>query len=281
MNKRAHLALLLGALWPTPASSAEPVQPARQLNQKAKFSPSGEKAPKAPTGANGHGEIPELAIARSRVLLEDLVPMVSSEIAEIDLGPTPVPGSSRLIKREDVLLALSEAGADKLAKLPKVVRVVRKTKQLSVVQQEKLARDAAAKSTLSRGATFAGAKPKAAISVPDGYDAVTLDVPRPPRREGKHSVTATMTFLAGDEVVAKVPLQVELKLSKEAAVPDVKKGEKVLLVVKRGLIEIRASASAQADADVGEMVKVTVNDSGKVLKGLVKSASPAIVLETP
>ena len=122
-------------------------------------------------------------------------------------------------------------------------------------------------------------RPKGTVSVPAGFDALDLDIPKPPRREGKHVTTATLTLRQGQEVLAKVPVTLELALGPEAAKPDLKKGEKVTFVIRRGQVEIRAAATANTDADVGDPVQVTVTQSSKVLKGKLTGQSPAVVEE--
>lgn len=224
-------------------------------------------------------EVKERALTSQRVLLSDVVDGAPADLADIDLGPTPAPGSSRLIKREDIDAALENEADRKRVKLKSAVRIVRKTRSLATTDLEKLAKDAVNQSSLPKGATLVGAKPKSSVKVPDGYDDVAIELGKFPRREGKHTASATLVFKQGDEVVAKVSVPVDFKLGPEAAVADVKKGEKVSFLVRRGQIEIRAMATANADADVGDAVQVTVSDSGKVLKGRVSSANPAIVLE--
>lgn len=231
------------------------------------------------TSDAGAAEVKERAVTSARVLLSDVVDGAPADLAEIDLGPTPAPGSSRLIKREDIDAALDNEADRKRVKLKSAVRVVRKTKALATTDLEKLATAAVKATTLPKGATLVGAKPKSSVKVPDGYDTVDIELGKFPRREGKHTASATLVFKQGDDVVAKISLPVDFKLGPEAAVADVKKGEKVSFLVRRGQIEIRAMATANADADVGDTVQVTVSDSGKVLKGRVSSANPAVILE--
>jgi hypothetical protein len=224
-------------------------------------------------------DVKERAVSSQRVLLSDVVDGAPADLAGIDLGPTPAPGSSRLIKREDIDAALDSEADRKRVKLKSSVRVVRKTKSLATTDLEKLASSAVKASKLPKGASLVGAKPKASVKVPDGFDSVGIELGKFPRREGKHTASATLVFKQGDEVVAKVAVPVDFKLGPEAAVADVKKGEKVSFLVRRGQIEIRAMATANADADIGDSVQVTVSDSGKVLKGRVSSTNPAIVVE--
>jgi len=223
--------------------------------------------------------VKERALSRQRVLLSDVVDGAPADLATIDLGPSPAPGSSRLIKRDEIDAALANDSDRKRVKFSSAIRVVRKTKPLSAVELEKLTTAAIKALSLPKGATFVAARPKSAVRVPDGFDTIDVEMARFPRREGKHSTTVTLVLRQGDDILAKVPVSVDFKLGPQAAIADVKKGEKVQFIVRRGQIEIRAIASANADADVGDLVQVTVSDSGKVLKGRLTSQNPALVME--
>jgi hypothetical protein len=224
-------------------------------------------------------EVKERALTSQRVLLSDVIDGAPADLADIDLGPTPAPGSSRLIKREDIDAAIDNAADRKRVKLKNPIRVVRKTKTIATTELEKLTLAAVKASTLPKGAVLVGAKPKSSAKVPDGFDSVDIELGKFPRREGKHTASSMLVFKQGDTVLAKVAVPVDFKLGPEAAIADVRKGEKVSFLVRRGQIEIRAMATANGDADIGDTVQVTVSDSGKVLKGRVSSANPAIVLE--
>lgn len=222
--------------------------------------------------------VPERSLSKPRVVLSDVLPDAPAELAGIDLGPAPAPGSTRLIKREELVEALPKDAPKKL-KLPEAVRISRKTQKLGPVDLEQLSSDAIARVTLPRGVTVIGFHPKQSVTVPAGRDSVRIELPKLPRREGKLTTNATLTLLQGESELAKITVAVELKLGPEAAIPDVKKGGKVTLVIRRGLVEIHASASANHDADVGEPIAVTIADSGKVLKGRLSSADPPTVME--
>ncbi len=229
-------------------------------------------APKAKT--------PETALARSRVILCDVAPKAPADLCDTDLGATPAPGSSRLISRDEVVAALPEGTPTKGWTIPASTRIVRKTKTVAPVELEKIVRRAAAATGLPRGASLAAVRAKAAVTVPDGWDAVSIEVPRPPRKSGKHLSTATLVLSEGESVLIKVPVPIELNLPKAAAQPDVKKGSRVSFVVSRGSIEIKASATATQDADVGDTFNVAL-ESGKVVKAKLESKDPAVATEAP
>jgi len=230
------------------------------------------------TAAKPKNATPALELSRSRVLLSDLVAAAPEELAELDLGAAPAPGSSRLITRDDVLAALPEGTDPKSLKIPASTRVVRKTKKLAPTALEQMTRDAVSATGLPRNGALTAVRPRATVSVPDGWDAVRVEVPKPPRKSGKHLTTATLVFTEGEGVLHKVPVPIEMMLPKSAAIPDVKKGSKLTLLIERGAIQIKASVTAAADADVGEEVGVVLENK-KVLRARVESSDPPTAVE--
>lgn len=223
--------------------------------------------------------VKEKAVSSSRITVGDLIENVPGEIADIDLGPAPQPGSTRLLKRDEIKAALPP-GTKNVA-IPKEIRVSRKTKQLKVTDIEKLTTTAIQEAGLPKGVTLKAVKPRAAVTVPDGFDDVRVELPRLPRREGKVTTTANLYFSQDDDDLAKIAVTVELDLSALAALPDAKKGEKGTLVITRGEIEIQAAVTVDEDADIGDVVRVTVNQSSKVLRCRLASAQPAVFEEVP
>jgi hypothetical protein len=224
--------------------------------------------------------VPERQLARSRVVLADLVPDAPAELAAVDLGASPAPGSSRLITEEEIVAALPEGTEARTLRLPASIRVVRKARKLAPTELEKITRAAVGEAGLPRSGSLTAARPRATVTVPDGWQRVRVDVPKPPRKSGKHATIATLVFLEGDAVLARVPVPIEITLPKSAAVPDVKKGAKLTFLVSRGSIEIKANVTAAADADVGEELPVVLENKN-VLKVRLASKEPPTAVEAP
>jgi flagella basal body P-ring formation protein FlgA len=110
---------------------------------------------------------------------------------------------------------------------------------------------------------------------------VSVELARPPRRVGPFSATAYLDLRRGDELIARVPVRVDLTLSAEAATPDLARGAAVTLVVRHGLVEVRASGSATADADVGETLPVMLRPSGRIIRARLIEPALAVALEEP
>lgn len=226
------------------------------------------------SGLAGADGVAERAVTGPRVQLADLVPGAP----DVDLGPVPAPGGSRIIDRAEIERAATAQGKTAPKSIPASVRVIRKMRAIAGPELEKLARDGAA-NAIPRGATLVRVRVAAQLSVADGFDRVSADLPRPPRRAGQATVTGTLAFFRGSEELARTPLVVDFSLTAEAAAPDVAQGSAILLLVRRGLVELRIPATVGADAEIGGTVPVTVRTTGKTLRARVLDREHALVAE--
>jgi hypothetical protein len=225
--------------------------------------------------AAGAAKLAERTIARSRVLVGDVIERAPGTLATVDLGPAPAAGAARVLTREEILAALPHDLDARRLDVPASVRIVRKTRTLAADEVERLAREALVRTPLPRGVSLGAVKaPVKGLTVPDGFDAVRIEVPKPPRREARLASNATLYFTESGFVIAKAQIPVDLVVSGEATTPDVKKGDRVTLVIRRGLVELRAAVVANADADVGEGLQVTVGESGRAMRARLVSANP-------
>lgn len=234
----------------------------------------------APTAARATPPV-HVAVNGPRVLVGDVLRNAPPDAAAIDLGPAPAAGGSRLLDRAQILRALREHQATEPARIPEAVRVVRAVRVLRAPELDRLVRDALPPDRLPRGATLAAVRAPRPLEVPAGWSAVTVDLPRPPRRTGSFPTTALVSFLRDAEVLARVPVPVELTLTPEAALPDLARGAAVTLLVRQGLVEIRVSASAGADADVGDTLPVLLRPAGRVLRARLLERDLALAVEGP
>jgi hypothetical protein len=187
----------------------------------------------APAGA-------ERTVTRARIFLGDIAD-VPPELALVDLGKSPRAGSSRVITLDEIKRSC-DASALVGLKLPKSIKVVRKAKKLEKSALAQIAEDALAGQRLPKGARFVSVTARAPATVADGYDATRVDVPRLPRKAGKLTTPATLRFLEDGEEVSSALVDLSVELPASAAIPDVKKGSRLSLVVVRGANEIRATA---------------------------------------
>lgn len=239
-------------------------------------------------GAIALGECAALAVPPSRVEVSglrvrvgDVVRDAPATVADVDLGPAPQVGGSRVINRAQILDAVRARGNEGPLRLPEAVRVVRRVRSLTPGDLDRMVRDALPQSRLPRGATLAAVRAPRAIELPAGWTSVTAELPRPPRRAGTFATAAMLTLRLGDEVIARASVPVELALSAEAAAPDVARGGALTLLVRAGLVEVRVGASAAIDADVGDTLPVVLRPSGRVLRARLIERDLALAVEGP
>ncbi len=232
-------------------------------------------APAAPPAASPR----PIEINTARVRLRDLgIKELATQ--DVDLGPAPPLGSTRTIERGEISRALAAAHAPPSSRLPDRVRVVRKGRHLVPADIDRLVRAAVDPTRLPKGATIALVR-GAAIEVPDGFDRVSAELPALPRRSGSVMVTASVSFLQEGVVLARVAVPVEIAIPAEALIPDGSKGAPILLIVRRGLVEVSIGGVAGADGDAGGVLPVLLRPSGRVVRAHVVDKDHAVAIEEP
>lgn len=216
-------------------------------------------------------------VARGRVLLGDVLPSASPELAAVDLGPSPALGALRVLTRDDLVLAIHDARLEVPARLPRVVRITRRARALGPAELDRLVRSFA---VTPRGVTVAAVRAPRLLSVPDGFDRLRVELPRPPRRSGPFRTTARLDFSQDGETVAQTTVPVELAVSEEAATPDVARSSPLRITVRHGLVEVSVMGMAGSDAFVGDLLPVTLAvGSGRILRARVTGPGEAEVVE--
>jgi hypothetical protein len=234
----------------------------------------------APTFAASPIKPREVTVASSRVHVGDLVGGLAPDAAGIDLGPSPAAGGSRVVDRAEIVEALHAHEIESPALLPSSVRVIRKMKRLEVADIEHIVRQGLS-SGLTRGVTLDAVHPPAPVNVPDGWTTIKTEVPRPPRRTGAVACEASVTFYENAQALWMMSVPVELMLSHDAAVADVVHGARLTLVIRRGLVEVSASGTAGADADIGDLVPIVLHPSGRTVLARLEDSDHAVALDTP
>jgi hypothetical protein len=214
-----------------------------------------------------------------RILLSDLLAGVAGAEA-VDLGPVPGAGGSRLFEQRELSAALKEHELPLPKKLPEGVRVLRKMRTLSRADLEAAAREGG-KGALPRGVTLAAVRPPSSVTVPEGWDAVRLEIGKAPRRTGAWSTSAMLVFGKATEVLARIPIAVDLTLGAEAAIADVAHGATVTLLIRTGPVEVSTAVLVGADGDIGAVVPVTVKSSGRPLRARVLDHDHVLLEEGP
>ncbi|MEM6786040.1 MAG: hypothetical protein AAF715_00870 [Myxococcota bacterium] len=210
-----------------------------------------------------------------RLTLGEVMAHLSGEVASLDLGPVPAPGRSRLLRRGEVEAALAAADYVGIQRIPVAVRIRRKMVSLSSKAIASLVADHL---VVKNGVTMTAVRAPARRRVPAGYDVVRATVPRVPRRAGTWRTAVTLHFHRHAERIARLSIPATLEVTPAAAVPDVEKGHPLVLVVRRGQIEVRVRATAGAAADIGERLPVSLRPSGRIVPARLTRKDQAVAL---
>jgi len=222
----------------------------------------------------------EVTVTGSRVRVGDVAPNVDAAVAAIDIGPSPSPGASRLVTKNDIEAALTAKVIPVPAALPDAVRVVRKAQHLSPAELDGLVRGALNDKPLGHGVTLAAVRMAHPVDVADGWAHIDVDVPHAPKRQGSFTTTAIASFYTAEgEAIARVPVPMELAVSAEGALYDTPRGAAVTLVIRRSYIEVRTTGMTTADADLGDAVPVQLRPSGRVLRARLTAKDEAVAIE--
>ncbi|MEI8257680.1 MAG: flagella basal body P-ring formation protein FlgA [Deltaproteobacteria bacterium] len=217
-------------------------------------------------------------VSTPRIRLGDLVRGLAADLAGLDVGPAPLPGSDRLVTRGEIASLFVGAGAPVPARLQAPVRVSRRSRRLTSRDIDSIVRSTLA---LRRGVTIESVRGPSSLTIADGWDHVTAVTPRLDHRPGQIPSAATLSFLCGDVPVARISVNLVLRVSPEGAAPDLARGATVTLTVSHGLVEVSTPAHATVDADIGDVVQMTLASSGRMLRARLVARDHAIVLEEP
>lgn len=238
-------------------------------------------APASPAKtATASADSTRVEVKGPRVRAKDVFPSLGPDAADIDLGPTPPIGTTRVIDKSDIEKAFSAASAAPPKKIPAQVRVSRKTRKLSANDVDNAVKSALSAQKLPRGATLIKVR-AAATEVADDYDHVNVDFPSLPRKAGPVTVSATVTFVSAENAtpIYRTIVPLDLALPPEAAFADIARGSPIALVIRRGLVEVSMPGVAAMDGDVGGVVMVTLKPSGRVVRARAVDKDHAVAEE--
>lgn len=212
-----------------------------------------------------------------RVHTKDIFPGV----VDLDLGPTPPVGSTRVIDKTEIERAFADAKAAPPKKIPEHVRVSRKTRKLTANDVDNAVRTAIASQKLPRHAELIKVR-GSATEVADDFDHVNVELPSSlPRRAGPTTISATVTFVSAENEtpIYRTIVPLDISLPPEAAFAEVAKGAPISLVIRKGLVEISMPGVAAIDADIGGVCPVTLRPSGRVIRARVIDKEHAVAEE--
>jgi hypothetical protein len=201
------------------------------------------------------------------------------ELATLDLGPAPPPGSSRLLSRAEVEDQLRAAGDDaKNLRMPSALRVKSAAKRWSAdeLREAVMPKLMAA---LPLGLTFKTAKLNRAIVTSPSVLVGEAHFPKFPKRAGEATLTASVDIRQEGATIMRLPVTVVVTVSEAATQPTVSKGARVNLVIQHGPARVTALATALSDTELGETGLFRVNTTQRVLRARISSPDSAQVIE--
>jgi hypothetical protein len=219
---------------------------------------------------------PIRTIDSPRILVVDVVS--AADGGDVELGPAPPPGGSRLVERREVEARLRESGGT-AAKLdmPAVVRVVRAARRMTPTELHAEA-EPVLTAALPMGVSLVSLQFSRGIVVPPHAAVRKASVPKLPHRAGPMKTTVMFEIIEGADVAARVPGTVTLDISERAAQPTVVRGARLDVVIEKGPARVTAVGFALSDADVGEVVSVRVDSTQRILEARVESGQSAKVV---
>jgi hypothetical protein len=224
---------------------------------------------------------PTRTLDHARILLGDVVPTAPEGLADLDLGPAPPPGGSRLLTKPDLERQLRDRGVD-ISKLsiPAAVRVLGAARHISPAKMAELAAPFIEKE-LPPGVTLSSVRASYEVVVPPGAEVKAVQLPRILRQKGSQRSTATVELACEGDPVAKVPVAVVLEVSEQAARPDLARQSRVNLSLERGPVRVSTVGQILADANIGDSVRMLVVATGRVVQAKIVSRDEAKLVEAP
>jgi len=225
------------------------------------------------------GAEPTQSIDHARLLAGDVIKAAPPGVAEIDLGPAPPPGGTRLLNKNEIEQMLRQRGVDtsKLA-IPAQIRITGAARRLSPAELTTLITPVIMQN-LPRGVALTKIQPGYDVVVPPSATIGTVEIPRHPRQKGPFRTTANVQMVADGNIVARIPVPVVLEVSEEASRPDVARGSRIGLVIDRRSLRIMTQASCMLDANIGDVVSVLVLPTNRVVKAKITSHDEAQMVE--
>jgi hypothetical protein len=222
----------------------------------------------------------ERTIEGARIHLEDVSDGYDEgDLASLDLGPAPPPGSSRLISRGEVENLLRAAGDDtKSLRMPSALRVKSASKRWSPddLRQALTPRLMAA---LPFGLTFKTAKLTRSLITSPSVVIGDVHYPKFPKREGELTLTATVDMQQDGVTVLRVPVTVVVLVTEAATHAAASKGARVNLVIQHGAARVTALATALSDTELGGVGLFRVASTQRVLRARLLSPDSAEVVQ--
>lgn len=209
---------------------------------------------------------PALAAAQEdRVHLSEIVPaLAGSDFGAIDLGAAPAPGTSRTIRRAEILAAITASGhsADGLA-IPRQARIERRAITLSPAQVQERVRDA----------VEAALAPCQVDSLVVTTSATIGEGPLDVRATGPARPVDGAAIVMLDLRTGALATHLSARVDLTCPEAVVRSGSHVTVVARSGAVRASAPGVVRGEGRVGDVVHVRVDTTGALVEGRVVDAS--------
>ena len=201
------------------------------------------------------------------------------ELGNLDLGPAPPPGNSRIVSRGEVEEQLRAAGDDaKSLRMPRTLRVKSAAKRWSADELRE-AMTPQVLAALPPGVKFKSTKFTRALVTSPNVTIGNAHFPKFPKREGELTVTVTVDLMQDEVTVIRVPVTVVVLVTEAATRPAASKGARINLVIEHGPARVTALAIALSDTELGALGLFRVASTQRVLRARLLNADSAQVVE--
>jgi hypothetical protein len=220
-----------------------------------------------------------VSISSARIRLSDVLPQCPKSACDVDLGPAPPAGASRLVAVADIQRAVESAGHDAKSLVGlESMRVTSAARTLSPAQIAGEVRSVV-EAALPAGVTLMGLEPKGSIVLPLRAAVGTCSLSSMPKRPGPITTTALCDYEHDGALARRVPVLVRVVMSAQAARPLVPRGHVLTLVIERRSATISTQGIALKDAELGEIAQFKVQRTGRIVSARVQADGSALVVE--
>lgn len=197
------------------------------------------------------------------------------ELQSLEIGPSPPPGSSRLVLRRELERRLSQAGVThRDLDLPRASRIETLSERWSSERLREAATEQALR-VLPPGIELAQVKTQSQQVVPAGTRVSGVEIGKIPRRAGTQTLPAMLLLEYGGSVVRRVPVSLVLNVSEASTLPLVSRGALVRVYVQRTGARIAAQAEALQDGNAGDTIQFRIHQTQRRVHAVVESAQSA------
>ena len=216
--------------------------------------------------------LPTLAEAQDRITLDEVIPALSgTELGALTLGAAPPPGSSRVVRRSEVLNALRREGRPTEGfAIPRSTRIHRGARVLNQAQLARLLTPAVAAAFAP--CTVGELQLPESATLPSGGIDVSADANRP-SRSGNASAIAVVS--SGNRET-----RIPIRASVTCPAPVIEAGDRVEVVVAIGNVRASARGEARQPGRIGDSINVRIaSGNRRAITARVLDASTVEVLQ--